>query len=145
MQTEEIRIWKKVFESDLDYVSTELKELLDPKSLILLEGEMGAGKTTFVRHYLKLNEVSSPTYSIIYRHGIVAHGDLYRLENESEIDDLELDLELEEVRTFFVEWGERFALRLWRDLGDKFSFFRLKIDQIEGDGRHYQLDQVSFD
>ena len=45
METKPIREWKKVFVSDIGYISYELKEIVKPNAVIFLEGPMGSGKT----------------------------------------------------------------------------------------------------
>jgi tRNA threonylcarbamoyladenosine biosynthesis protein TsaE len=81
--------------------------------LVLLEGEMGAGKTTFVRGMARgmgvTGDVMSPTFQLVrVYHGPVqlAHVDLYRLSDAAELADLGLD-ELMDQGAVVVEWGER--------------------------------------
>jgi tRNA threonylcarbamoyladenosine biosynthesis protein TsaE len=81
--------------------------------LLLLEGEMGAGKTTFVRGLARgldvAGDVMSPTFQLVrvYRGPLqLAHVDLYRLSDAAEVADLGLD-ELLEEGAVVVEWGER--------------------------------------
>lgn len=81
--------------------------------LLLLQGEMGAGKTTFVRGLARglrvSGDVMSPTFQLVrvYRGAIqLAHVDLYRLEGPCELADLGLD-ELLDEGAVVVEWGER--------------------------------------
>ncbi len=81
--------------------------------LVLLEGEMGAGKTTFVRGLAAgmgvSGDVASPTFQLVRLYpGQVqlAHVDLYRLEDAGELADLGLD-ELLDEGAVVVEWGDR--------------------------------------
>jgi tRNA threonylcarbamoyladenosine biosynthesis protein TsaE len=81
--------------------------------LLLLEGEMGAGKTTFVRGLAcglgVSGDVMSPTFQLVrvYRGPLqLAHVDLYRLAGAAEVADLGLD-ELLDEGAVVVEWGER--------------------------------------
>ena len=81
--------------------------------LLLLEGEMGAGKTTFVRGLAGglgvEGNVMSPTFQLVrvYRGPLqLAHVDLYRLADAAEVADLGLD-ELLDEGAVVVEWGER--------------------------------------
>lgn len=81
--------------------------------LLLLEGEMGAGKTTFVRGLARglrvAGDVMSPTFQLVRVYGgrlQLAHVDLYRLSDAAEVADLGLD-ELLEDGAVVVEWGER--------------------------------------
>jgi tRNA threonylcarbamoyladenosine biosynthesis protein TsaE len=81
--------------------------------VVLLTGELGAGKTTFVRGVAQgMNStapVASPTFQLVrVYHGRVqlAHVDLYRIENQAELGDLGLD-ELADQGAVVVEWGDR--------------------------------------
>ena len=49
----EVGCWKKAFESDLDYISLELRDLIETPACIILNGPVGAGKTTLVQYFSK--------------------------------------------------------------------------------------------
>lgn len=90
-----------------------LGEQLRPGDVVLLLGELGAGKTTFVRGVAEGTgshaDVASPTFQLvrIYPGRVqLAHVDLYRVESSSELRDLGLD-ELAEQGAVVVEWGDR--------------------------------------
>lgn len=86
------------------------------RACLLLEGELGAGKSTLARALLRAlgvrGNIRSPTYTLIERYslpegGEAAHLDLYRLADASELDFLGLD-ELEaSAALWLVEWPER--------------------------------------
>ncbi len=86
-----------------------------PQDLILLVGDLGAGKTTFVSGVVNAlcpgEEATSPTFTLVHRYrGIefdVMHADLWRLDTEKEILDLSIWEELEEGAVAFVEWGDK--------------------------------------
>jgi tRNA threonylcarbamoyladenosine biosynthesis protein TsaE len=91
----------------------ELGKRLRKGDLLLLKGDLGAGKTTFVRGLARgcgSDElVASPTFQLvrIYRGRIqLAHVDLYRLESAGEVRDLGLE-ELLDEGAVVVEWGDR--------------------------------------
>jgi tRNA threonylcarbamoyladenosine biosynthesis protein TsaE len=86
-----------------------------PGDLLLLLGEMGAGKTTFVRGLARglraVGDVMSPTFQLVRVYGgpvQLAHVDLYRLGGVEELADLGLD-ELLDQGAVVVEWGDRLA------------------------------------
>ena len=90
-----------------------LGERLRAGDVVLLLGELGAGKTTFVRGVAQgtgsPDPVASPTFQLVRIYpGLVqlAHVDLYRVERGSELADLGLE-ELAEQGAVVVEWGDR--------------------------------------
>ena len=85
---------------------------------IFLYGEMGVGKTTFVKHFinkfqtdekLKLTEVTSPTFNLLNEYETnnftIKHYDLFRIKNVSEIKNLDI-FEINEKIITLVEWPE---------------------------------------
>ncbi len=81
--------------------------------VVLLTGELGAGKTTFVRGVARGTKsaapVASPTFQLVrvYPGRVqLAHVDLYRIENNAELADLGLD-ELADQGAVVIEWGDR--------------------------------------
>jgi tRNA threonylcarbamoyladenosine biosynthesis protein TsaE len=88
-------------------------ERLQAGDLVLLTGELGAGKTTFVRGVARgvgsSAPVASPTFPLVRMYAgrvQLAHIDLYRIETTSELADLGLD-ELLDQGAAVVEWGDR--------------------------------------
>jgi tRNA threonylcarbamoyladenosine biosynthesis protein TsaE len=89
---------------------------LPSKALVLLIGNLGAGKTTMAKGIVDglgagaPEEVASPTFTLIHEYGggRVYHIDLYRLEEEREVATLGLDELFEREAVVLVEWGERF-------------------------------------
>lgn len=126
-----IRDWKKVFKSDLSYIVYELKDIIKVPAMIILEGDLGAGKTTFIQAFLGQGETLSPTYSILQECKSALHADLYRIEKSEEILQLELPLYLEDKQYFFVEWGLKFSHRLMRELPENFSLYLIEISMNE--------------
>ena len=84
------------------------------KTIILLKGQLGSGKTTFVKelllHKYKFNDANSPTFGIINTYNIkdnlIFHYDLYRINNVSELDEIGLYDNLEIEAVHFIEWPE---------------------------------------
>ena len=90
--------------------------------VIGLSGELGAGKTTFVRHLLAAlghqGEVPSPSFAIVqpYEHMLLPlwHADLYRIEDPAELAEIGLDSAGDEA-VLVVEWPERAGPSAWPD------------------------------
>ena len=100
--------------SQLDEVTSQLAPLLD--GVVLLIGEMGAGKTTLVKSVCRAlgvtDEVSSPTFALVNEYldgkgNAVYHFDLYRLESEEEALDFGVDEYLDSGALCLVEWPEK--------------------------------------
>ena len=89
---------------------------LPARGVVLLIGNLGAGKTTLAKGIVNglgaaaADEVSSPTFTLIheYGEGRVYHVDLYRLDEPREVATLGLDEIFERDALVLVEWGERF-------------------------------------
>jgi tRNA threonylcarbamoyladenosine biosynthesis protein TsaE len=101
-----------------------LAPLLQPGDLVLIEGELGAGKTTFIQGLARAlgvaEAVTSPTFVLmnIYPTSAgfdLAHVDVYRLDRLSEVVDLALPELLEDGAVAVVEWGDRAAAALPED------------------------------
>lgn len=100
-----------------------LAQGLTPGSLVSLEGDLGAGKTVFVRGLaqglgLDPEAITSPSFvlAIEHRGGKIPflHADLYRLPEGAGIDDLGIEEALEQAWVVAVEWGERLPRLLRR-------------------------------
>ena len=92
---------------------------LPSKRVVLLIGQLGAGKTTLAKGIVKglgaaePDEVSSPTFTLIHEYrGRVFHVDLYRLENEREAQSVGLEDLFDLEAVVLIEWGERFRALL---------------------------------
>jgi tRNA threonylcarbamoyladenosine biosynthesis protein TsaE len=89
---------------------------LPSHAVVLLIGNLGAGKTTLAKGIVQglaagaPEDVSSPTFTLIheYGEGRVYHIDLYRLEEEREVATLGLDELFDREAVVLIEWGERF-------------------------------------
>jgi tRNA threonylcarbamoyladenosine biosynthesis protein TsaE len=89
---------------------------LPARAVVLLIGNLGAGKTTLAKGIVNglgaapPDEVASPTFTLIHEYGggRVYHIDLYRLEEPREVATLGLDELFEREAVVLIEWGERF-------------------------------------
>ena len=89
------------------------------RGVVLLSGDLGAGKTTLVRGIVAgvtgtlADEVSSPTFTLIHDYGAgVTHIDLYRLDDPRQIDTLGLDEVFDQSTLVLIEWGEKLGLAM---------------------------------
>jgi tRNA threonylcarbamoyladenosine biosynthesis protein TsaE len=114
----ERRFRTRSVEGTLD-LGERIAEMLQPPLVVVLRGEVGAGKTTLVKGIAAAlgaaaeDEVTSPTFTIVHEYvGTkvrLFHLDLYRLETEEQIAVLGLDeMAGYENSLVLVEWGERF-------------------------------------
>jgi len=108
--------------ADTVAVGRKLAHLLKPPQLLLLRGELGAGKTTLVKGIAEAldaaeaDEVTSPTFTLLHEYDGTRKGkpvklyhlDVYRLESERQLETLGLDELLTAEALVLVEWGEKF-------------------------------------
>ncbi len=105
-------------------VAAALASVARPGDLILLAGEMGAGKTAFAQGFAAglgvIDAVTSPTFTLVHTYEgryRVHHADVYRLERLSEVADLALgELLDDDDAVVLVEWGDVVASSLGADL-----------------------------
>ena len=100
-----------------------LAELLAPPKMVLLRGDLGAGKTTLVKGIAAAFEaaaeedVTSPTFTLIHEYrgprANLYHIDLYRIDTPRELDTLALDDLRAENSILLIEWGEKFPRLQW--------------------------------
>ncbi len=97
----------------------KFSKILKLGDVVLLYGEIGVGKTTFVRYLInslekenkiKLSEITSPTFSILNEYNIknivIYHYDLFRIKNSNEVNNLGIYENLNNAITL-IEWPER--------------------------------------
>jgi len=90
-----------------------------PPKLVLLRGDLGAGKTTLVKGIAAgfgaatEDEVTSPTFTLVHEYrgptATLYHIDLYRVDTQRELETLGLDDLMGENSVLLIEWGEKFA------------------------------------
>jgi tRNA threonylcarbamoyladenosine biosynthesis protein TsaE len=92
----------------------KIAALLPKRSVVLLIGKLGAGKTTLAKGILSglgaaiPDEVSSPTFTLIHEYPGAYHIDLYRLDRADQVATLGLDEIFDREAVVLIEWGERF-------------------------------------
>jgi tRNA threonylcarbamoyladenosine biosynthesis protein TsaE len=121
-------------------VAERLGRALKPGAFVLLHGDLGAGKTVFVRGLAAglgadADAVTSPTFVLIqhYKGSIpLVHADLYRLESRAAVDDLGLE-ELGDGAVVAVEWAERLSRAPEGSI-------TVKIEDAGGDSRQITIE-----
>lgn len=99
---------------DTEALGAKLWEILPPKSLVFLNGDLGAGKTTLVRGVLRATgytgAVKSPTFTIVEEYLIgerkILHFDLYRLTDPEELEWIGIRDYMAQTSLCFIEWSE---------------------------------------
>ena len=100
-------------------LAKKFSKILKKGNVVLFHGEIGVGKTTFIRHLinslqiknnLNLTEVTSPTFNLVNEYDVgiftIKHYDLYRLKNSDEIKNIGLLENQKEIITL-IEWPEK--------------------------------------
>jgi tRNA threonylcarbamoyladenosine biosynthesis protein TsaE len=110
-----------------------LTELLAPPKVVLLRGDLGAGKTTLVKGIAAAFEaaaeenVTSPTFTLVHEYrgprANLYHIDLYRIDTQRELETLALDDLRDGNSILLIEWGEKFP-RLVRERDVEISLER---------------------
>lgn len=113
-----------------------LAQDLKPPCVVILEGELGSGKTTLVKGIVaglgaaKEEDVTSPSFTLVHEYGRdrkVYHVDLYRVEGAQELSTLGLDEMFDQPSIVLIEWGEKFNLAA--------PALRIKLNHLGGDRR----------
>ncbi len=119
---------------ETEAVAARLAAALAPGDVVTISGELGAGKTTFVRgacRALGVTEpVTSPTFVLVHNYAgrlPIVHLDVYRLDHLQEVVDLGLAEMLDEGGVALIEWGDMAAPSLPAD------FLEVRIDYGEAD------------
>jgi tRNA threonylcarbamoyladenosine biosynthesis protein TsaE len=112
-----VPVYRTASEEETIALGERLAREFKPGTVVLLIGNLGAGKTTLAKgivkglHAAPAEEVSSPTFTLIHEYGTppaVYHIDLYRLDDAAAVATLGLDELFEKPAVVLVEWGERF-------------------------------------
>lgn len=116
----------------------DLAAMLKPGTIVLLRGDLGAGKTTLVKgiaaafNAAQEEDVTSPTFTLIHEYRGPAvrlyHIDLYRVDTPRELETLALDDLMDESSILLIEWGEKFP-RFERERDVEISLKRLSDNE----------------
>ncbi len=129
--------------NELHAVAADLLRLASPEKVFLFFGDMGAGKTTFIKSICQqlgiVDSISSPTYSIVNEYicpnGKIFHFDFYRIKNETEALDLGFEEYLYSDSYCFIEWPEKIE-NLWPE-----KYVKIKLRAI-GDTKRLITAQI---
>ena len=125
------------------YLGEKLSQKLNPQSIVLLKGPIGAGKTSLVKGIAKglsiSEDITSPTFALSHHYNSgkipLIHLDLYRLENLSSAKEFfyhEEEEALQNKAILVIEWPE-----LIEPLIE--NFWKVEISYAEKGGRHYEI------
>lgn len=126
-----------------DIAQQVLSQAADRK-VILFHGEMGAGKTTFIKALCAelgaTNPVSSPTFSLVneyeYPAGLIYHFDCYRLKTPTEALDMGIEEYLYSGQFCLIEWPEKME-GLWPE-----RYLSVSLSAIDPNTRHISIETV---
>lgn len=141
-------------ENRLEFVTHSPEETIElgeylarrlPKScLLILQGDLGSGKTTLVKGIVaglgvaRPEEVTSPSFTLVHEYGHdnkVYHADLYRIEGVREQATLGLEELLEQDAVVIVEWGEKL---IDLEVGVQ---FRIRMELLDGEDRRITIEE----
>ena len=134
----------EVIDISLEVKTAELaknfSKILKKGDIVFFHGEIGVGKTTFIRYlinnfqksnYLNLTEVTSPTFNLVSEYDVgiftIQHYDLYRLTSSSEIKNIGLFENYKETLTL-IEWPEKIEKKIEKKI-DLFFEYRENLNK----------------
>jgi tRNA threonylcarbamoyladenosine biosynthesis protein TsaE len=137
--------FRTVSEAETIALGERLAGELPARGVVLLIGDLGAGKTTLAKGIVSglraaaPEEVASPTFTLIHEYGggRVYHVDLYRLEEPREVATLGLEELFDGEAVVLIEWGERFPQLLPAERTE------IRIRAADNEEREIEVTQVS--
>jgi tRNA threonylcarbamoyladenosine biosynthesis protein TsaE len=124
----------------------EIGASLKPPILILLSGELGAGKTTLTKGIVtglgaaREEDVTSPTFTLVHKYqgrARVYHVDLYRISGFHDLETLGLEDLFSEDAVVIVEWPDRLTLRT------NWPVLRIALEHVSDDSRRIVLSDIN--
>jgi tRNA threonylcarbamoyladenosine biosynthesis protein TsaE len=142
-----VALYRTASEAATIALGERLARELPVRGVVLLIGNLGAGKTTLAKGIVKglgaaaADDVSSPTFTLIHEYGggRVYHIDLYRLDEPREVETLGLDEIFERDGLVLMEWGERFPRLLPAER------IEMRIRSLGDDEREIEVTWLSKD
>ncbi len=139
------RVYRTESEEETIALGREIARSLPQSCVVLLIGNLGAGKTTLAKGIVEglgaasAEDVASPTFTLIHEYsGNVYHVDLYRLDSAGQVAALGLEELLEGEAVTLVEWGERFP----EMMPDK--RVEIRIARTGDDTREFRIDWLGL-
>ena len=135
-------VFRTASEEETIALGERLARQLPARAVVLLIGNLGAGKTTLAKGIVQglgaapPDEVSSPTFTLIHEYGDarrVYHIDLYRLDEAREVATLGLDDLFDQEAVILIEWGERFPELMPAER------WEVRLRQVEEDVREIEI------
>lgn len=145
---------KKLYNNNMEYISNNLNDTtklaqafaqkLKGDEIILLEGDLGAGKTTFAKALFALlgvtEIVTSPTFAFMkeyYAKFKLSHYDMYRVECEDELWELGISDNLYERGVCVIEWNK------FTEFPKDKKIIKIKIEKISDTSRRFMIEEVA--
>jgi tRNA threonylcarbamoyladenosine biosynthesis protein TsaE len=138
-----VNVYETRSEKETIELGRRIAATLPSRAVVLLIGNLGAGKTTLAKGIVAglgvapPEEVSSPTFTLIHEYGggRVYHVDLYRLDRPEDVATIGLDEILDRDAVVLIEWGERFP-RLMPE-----NRIEVRLDTISNEYRQVSIKQ----
>lgn len=139
---QEVQVYRTASEEETIALGERIARELPLRRVVLLIGNLGAGKTTLAKGIVsglgaaRPEEVSSPTFTLIHEYGSegrVFHVDLYRLDEPREVANLGLEELFDREAIVLLEWGERFPQLLPPERTE------IRIRVTQGDEREIEV------
>ncbi|HEV3483166.1 MAG TPA: tRNA (adenosine(37)-N6)-threonylcarbamoyltransferase complex ATPase subunit type 1 TsaE [Candidatus Acidoferrales bacterium] len=136
------REWTTHSSNETIQLGREIGRKLTPPTLILLSGDLGAGKTTLTKGIASgmgaagEDEVTSPTFTLVHKYdgrSRVYHVDLYRIEGSHDLETLGLEDLFNEPAVVIVEWPEKLTLRT------DWPVVRVHLEHVSEDTRRVSI------
>ena len=138
------REWTTHSSEETIQLGREIGRKLNAPTLILLSGDLGAGKTTLTKGITsgagaaREDEVTSPTFTLVHKYdgrSCVYHVDLYRIADAHDLETLGLEDVFTEKALMIVEWPEKLSIRTdWRVI-------RIQLEHVSDDTRRIVMSE----
>lgn len=138
------REWTTHSSEETIQLGREIGRELTPPALILLFGDLGAGKTTLTKGIAsgmgaaREDDVTSPTFTLVHKYdgkSRVYHVDLYRITDSHDLETLGLEDIFDEAAVVIVEWPDRLSIR------KDWPVIRIQLEHVSDDTRRIVISE----